>query len=227
MIRAVFLDAIKTIFSPYPSEAGLYKNVIEKITGIVMTEEELAPILAAAMAETELLDSVKTNSIQQWEHYPTKIAELIGCEKTECKEIGDKLRYETWGNPMNYRLYDDVLPTLKSLQEANVFVACVSNEDGWLSNFFDHFEIRKYFRFILTSQEVGYEKPNPIIFQEALDVADIEPVEVLFVGDSVISDYYGSKAVGMKPLLIDREHKNQDDSVVSVDNLEKLLEYVR
>lgn len=226
MIKAVFIDAIKTIFAPYPSEVGLFRNVIEKVTGKVMTEEEVSPILAKAMAETEKLDTVIGNSIQQWEHYPAKIAELIGCEASECKMVGDQFRYETWGNPENYRLYDDILPTLELLKKRGLYVACVSNEDGWLSNFFDQFKIKSYFRFILTSSEVDVEKPNPRIFLEALARTDFKPEEVLFVGDSAASDYNGSKAVGMKPLLVDRDHKNTDNDVVSIDDLTRIQEYL-
>lgn len=226
MIKAVFLDAIKTIFTPYPTEVGLYKNIIHKVLGREMSEEEIAPILSKAMKETERLDAVKENSIQQWEHYPTRIAELLGCEKSECRAVGDKLRFETWGNPDNYRLFDDILPTLKALKEKNLYIACVSNEDGWLKDFFEHFHIGEYFQFIMTSAEVGIEKPNPQIFTKALSRTTFQPNEILFVGDSVISDYHGSQAVGMKPLLIDREHLNKDDNIVKIDNLEKVLEYI-
>lgn len=226
MIKAVFLDAIKTIFAPYPTEIELYKQVIRKTTGKMLSDDEVATILTTAMAETERLDAVRGNSIQQWEYYPSKVAELVGCEKSECKAIGDQLRYETWGNPDNYRLYSDIIPTLKLLREKGIYVACVSNEDGWLSNFFDQFEISEYFNFVLTSDEIGVEKPNPKIFLEALSRTDFKPEEVLFVGDSLISDYEGAKAVGMKPLLIDRDRKNKQNDVVSIDNLIRIQDYM-
>lgn len=226
MIKAVFIDAIKTIFAPYPTEVGLYKKVILELTGKDMSEEEIQPILDKAMAETEQLDAVKDNSFQQWEHYPTRIAELVGCEGSACKEIGERIRYETWGNPNNYRLYDDVLPTLGALAKRNLYVACVSNEDGWLEGFFKHFGIDKYFQFILTSSELGIEKPNPKIFLEATNRSGFEASEILFVGDSVVSDYRGSEAVGMQPLLIDRESKNTDNSVTAIDDLTQLMEYL-
>jgi HAD superfamily hydrolase (TIGR01549 family) len=227
MIKAVFFDAIKTLFDPQPSELGLHKQVLELITGKEIDEVMLGRVIEQAMTETENLDIVKANGLQQWEYYPTKVAELLGCEKSECKNIGDQLRYETWGNPNNYKLFDDVLPILKALKERGIYVACVSNEDGWLSKFFDHFDIAEYFDFVLTSQEVGYEKPSTKIFQKALGMAKLMPNEVIFVGDSAIDDYQGSKAVGMQPLLIDRGSKNHDDNIVKIDNLERVLEYLK
>lgn len=226
MIKAVFFDAIKTLFSPYPSEAGLYQAVIKNVTGKELSIEELKDILKFAMDETEKLDAVKGNSIQQWEHYPTKIAELIGCEASECKNVGDKLRYETWGNPNNYRLYDDILGTLELLKKKNIYIACVSNEDGWLSNFFDHFGIKNYFEFILTSAEVGVEKPNPAIFKEAINKTAFMPEEILFVGDSLISDYYGAGPVGMKPVLIDREFLCEDVNITKINDMIDIKEFL-
>jgi len=226
MIKAVFFDAIKTLFDPQPSEVGLHKRVLEHITGKTIDEKELEKIIAQAMAETEKLDVVKANGLQQWEYYPNKLAELLGCEIETCKTVGDQLRYETWGNPDNYKLFDDVLPTLKALKERGIYIACVSNEDGWLGKFFDHFEISEYFHFVITSQEVGYEKPDSRIFMQALDMTDFNAGEVLFVGDSLVSDYQGSQSVGMQSLLIDRKHKNHDDRVVTIDNLEKVLEFI-
>lgn len=226
MIKAIFLDAIKTIFAPYPSELALYKKVIEDTTGFELSEAEIELILSQAIAETEQLDCVKDNSIQQWEYFPVRVAELIGCEKSECKAIGDKLRYETWGNPENYRLYDDILPMLKALSEKGIYLACVSNEDGWLSNFFVHFGIEKYFQFVLTSDEAGIEKPNKIIFEKALARTNFRPEEVLFVGDSLISDYQGSQAVGMTSVLIDRDHKCNDNDIVKIDDLTKIMEFL-
>ena len=226
MIKAVFIDAIKTIFAPFPSEVGLYKKVIHDLTGKDMSEVEIQTILDRAMSETEKLDSVKENSFQQWEYYPARIAELVGCVGNECDVMGERIRYETWGNPKNYRLYEDVIPTLKTLKSKNIFIACVSNEDGWLESFFDHFGIREYFSFILTSAELGVEKPNPKLFLEAISRTVFEADEIIHIGDSTVSDYRGSEAVGMKPLLIDRDSKNKDNDIVSISDMTKLLEYL-
>lgn len=226
MIKAVFFDAIKTLFDPQPSELGLHKKVLEEILNCEIDEKRLREAIDLAIRETELLEAVKEDSTKQWEVYPSRVAELIGCKKEDCQSVGEKLLYETWGNPNNYKLFDDVLPTLKLLREKGIYIACVSNEDGWLSKFFDQFEIKDYFEFIMTSKEVGYEKPNPKIFEKALAESGFEPEEILFVGDSVTCDYYGSKAMNMKPLLIDRSGENTDDKVVAINNLERVLEYI-
>lgn len=45
-----------------------------------------------------------------------------------------------------------------------------------------------YFKRVVTSEEVGVQKPNPRIFQIALARAELKSSEALFVGDSVVND---------------------------------------
>jgi len=226
MIKAVFFDAIKTIFAPYPSEVELYKQAIFEIAGKNLGNAEIEAILKQAIAETESLDSVKNNSIQQWEHYPTRVAELVGCPLEECKDLGTLFKLETWGKPEKYRLYYDVLETLSLLDKRGVQIVCASNEELWLYDFFDHFNLRDRFKNIIISQEIGVEKPNIVFFEKALELTGFQAGEVLFVGDSLVSDYRGSQAAGMKSLLIDRDGQNTDNNVVAISDLTKVLEYL-
>lgn len=55
---------------------------------------------------------------------------------------------------------------------------------------------------IIVSSEVGFEKPDPRIFQAALQVAGAAPEECLYVGDNYYDDVIGAHSVGMDCLLI-------------------------
>lgn len=57
--------------------------------------------------------------------------------------------------------------------------------------------LRKYFTDIVLSEEIGCQKPNPRFFQEALRRNDLQPEEVLMVGDGYYSDIYGAQQVGI------------------------------
>ena len=48
------------------------------------------------------------------------------------------------------------------------------------------------------SSEVGRRKPDPEIFQRALDALDVSASETLFVGDTLASDIAGAAALGMR-----------------------------
>ena len=59
--------------------------------------------------------------------------------------------------------------------------------------------------FIIVSEEAGYEKPDPRIFQDALMATGLTaPGQVMFVGDNPSADIDGAKRFGMKAAWIRR-----------------------
>ncbi len=67
--------------------------------------------------------------------------------------------------------------------------------------------LKKYFKTITTSEEVGLKKPHPVIFKTALKKANAKPETSLMIGDSFEADILGAKAVGMKTLFFN--YRNQ------------------
>lgn len=56
-----------------------------------------------------------------------------------------------------------------------------------------------YFDAVITSEAVGFAKPDQRIFQAALkSMNDVEPHRVLMVGDGLTSDILGGNQIGMK-----------------------------
>ena len=59
--------------------------------------------------------------------------------------------------------------------------------------------------FIIVSCEVGYEKPDPRIFRDALEATGLTaPGRVMFVGDNPVADIDGAKRFGMLAAWIRR-----------------------
>ena len=61
------------------------------------------------------------------------------------------------------------------------------------------------FETIVVSDEVGWRKPKPVIFERALEHLAIRPGQALFVGDRADIDVAGAQAVGMASAWINRE----------------------
>lgn len=61
------------------------------------------------------------------------------------------------------------------------------------------------FETVVVSDEVGWRKPKPIIFQTALARMGIGPGDALFVGDRAEIDVAGAQGVGMRVAWINRE----------------------
>lgn len=59
-------------------------------------------------------------------------------------------------------------------------------------------DIQKYIRFLVTSEEVGVEKPSPQIYHYALAKLGLSPSEVIMIGDNHEKDIKGAEALGIK-----------------------------
>ena len=72
---------------------------------------------------------------------------------------------------------------------------------------FDKSGLKDYFSHIVLSEEVGCQKPNPRIFEEALRLNGLSADEVVMVGDSWYSDIQGAINAGIDQIWI---RKSQD-----------------
>ena len=75
----------------------------------------------------------------------------------------------------------------------------VSNADGRVESFLRHVGITKYLDFVVDSGLVGVEKPDPRIFEIALERAQVRKDEVVHVGDVYEVDVVGARAAGIEP----------------------------
>jgi HAD superfamily hydrolase (TIGR01549 family) len=73
----------------------------------------------------------------------------------------------------------------------------VSNFYGNLATVCDELGLSKWFSVIVDSKVVGYRKPDPRIFQAALDALEASADQTIFVGDSPSRDMAGARALGM------------------------------
>ncbi|HJN53888.1 MAG TPA: YjjG family noncanonical pyrimidine nucleotidase [Flavobacteriaceae bacterium] len=86
--------------------------------------------------------------------------------------------------------------------------------------------IFKYFKTITISEEVGYKKPNPIIFNYALKKANAINSNSLMIGDSYQADILGAINIGVNAILFNYHKIDPEDHIISVNNLSDLRSYL-
>jgi HAD superfamily hydrolase (TIGR01509 family) len=62
----------------------------------------------------------------------------------------------------------------------------------------------RLFPHVIFSEHVGVQKPDPLIFETAVRAADVEPGEVLYVGDNYFHDIFGASLAGLKTIWYNR-----------------------
>jgi putative hydrolase of the HAD superfamily len=92
---------------------------------------------------------------------------------------------------------------LAEVRAAGVRAAVISNSNGSVRSILDTLGLTRYLDFVIDSGEVGVEKPDPRIFELALDRAGVEPGDALYIGDLYSVDVLGARAIGLDAILID------------------------
>jgi putative hydrolase of the HAD superfamily len=97
--------------------------------------------------------------------------------------------------------------TLERLKSQGFKLAVVSNAEGQVEGDAKRFGLAPFFDTIIDSHIVGVVKPNPRIFQIALERLGIAPHEARFAGDIYSIDMVGARAAGIDAALIDQHDR--------------------
>lgn len=112
---------------------------------------------------------------------------------------------------------------LKYIKERGIKIGLITNTGRTpgdkLRMLLKDLKILQFFDGLFFSDEVGFLKPHPEIFNNCLRWLDVEKSKCLFIGDTYYSDYYGAIGVGMKAYLY---KKGEDDLYqISLKYIEK------
>ncbi|MEM1628977.1 MAG: HAD family hydrolase [Desulfurococcaceae archaeon] len=96
----------------------------------------------------------------------------------------------------------------------------------------DNIGLGSYVDHVVSSCEIGVQKPHPLIFQTALKLANAEPEEAIHVGDSCINDAIGALLIGINPVLVSRDRESVEicskfSRVVIVRDLEEVIHVIK
>jgi REG-2-like HAD superfamily hydrolase len=125
---------------------------------------------------------------------------------------------ESWGK------FEKSNEIIKGFKDAGKKVGIISNFDPRLSELLNDMNFPQ-FDFIITSYECGHMKPDPAIFQKALEASGVncEPSEALHIGNEIDKDYNGARNVGWHAIMIEPEASVQP----SFKNIEVMWKKIR
>ncbi len=91
---------------------------------------------------------------------------------------------------------------LESLRTRGFRLGVVSNSDGRVDEALSAAGLLGCFEVVVDSHRVGFEKPDPRIFQVALDALAVPAAEALYVGDLYEVDVVGAGRAGLRAVLV-------------------------
>lgn len=96
-----------------------------------------------------------------------------------------------------------VVETLDQLRDEGYRMSIISNSDGTVEQELHYQGMRGYFERVYDSEVVGVEKPEPRIYELALNDLGLQPEDAVFVGDMFHIDIWGANRVGIPGLHLD------------------------
>ena len=125
------------------------------------------------------------------------------------------------------RTFDDVMPALTALKAMGMPMAVLSNFPTYLHDVLKHFDLARFFDFVIISAEVGMAKPDPRIFDLVAEEADVPRQRLLYVGDHVGDDIEGAQGAGLDAVLIDRRNHQPEAPCPRISSLLELEAYIQ
>ena len=202
--RAVFFDALGTLVELEPPWTRL---------ACALPEAGDAPVEAAMRKEMayyrehahEAVDDASLADLRQ------RCAELLS------RELGREVGVETMMSAIRFHPAPDARPALARLRELGLTLVCVSNWDFSLPEVLERAGLRDLLDGVVSSAATGARKPDPAIFERALELAGCEPDEALHVGDTPEEDVAGAEAAGIPALLLNRTGGAQIASLAEIE----------
>jgi putative hydrolase of the HAD superfamily len=131
--------------------------------------------------------------------------------------------FNVFADAASWKLFPDVLPTLKELRSRGLELGIVSNFDSRLFNVMRGLGIADLFDTVTISSLAHAAKPSPRIFEVALEQHAVEPVEAIHVGDSVRDDVEGARKAGLRAVLLARQGKQAPSGTPTIRTLDELV----
>lgn len=103
------------------------------------------------------------------------------------------------------KLYPHVRSTLKRLRERFPLAIVSDGQSSYARGELHKVGLTEYFDPIVVSGDHGFRKPDPRLFQLALDGMGIPAEKALYVGNDMHRDIYGAREIGMGTVMFDSD----------------------
>lgn len=103
-----------------------------------------------------------------------------------------------------------------------------------ITNGFAHVQVKKlnnanlspYFSTVTNSEMAGVKKPNPIIYEFALNLAKAKKESSIMIGDSIDADVLGALDAGLDAIYFNENKQAVDSNIKQINHLLELKKYL-
>jgi putative hydrolase of the HAD superfamily len=221
----VLFDAGETLVHPVPSFPEVFVRIVGEAGHRCRPDDVVAAsaVVLERFSEAAARDERWTTSAERSRRFWTDIYErmLVDLGLPARDGLRDTL-YRGFTDLRNYGLFDDVVPALEALGGTGRTLGVVSNYEPWLEDLLVAEGVSDLLPIRAISGIEGIEKPDPRLFELALDRAGVDARDAAYVGDNPEFDVDPPQALGMFAVLIDRRDRHPDHAGPRVADLRDL-----
>jgi HAD superfamily hydrolase (TIGR01662 family) len=211
-IKAIFFDFDGTLRHSVPTGGDVFNDYVITLGLQVNLEDRLRAMRWEHRywaSSVDLRDDLLAHSgttEKFWIEYSRRRLVVLGASPTWALEFAPKVSMHMGEvyKPESI-VPDDVRQTLAELKHAGYRMAVVSNRDKPFQSDLDDHLLSEFFEFSLAGGEVDSYKPEPGIFEHALQRGNVTAQETIYIGDNYFADVVGSRRAGLRPVLYDPE----------------------
>ncbi|WP_407647281.1 HAD family hydrolase [Gracilibacillus oryzae] len=123
--------------------------------------------------------------------------------------------------------FPNLMETLEVLKSMQLKLGIISNGRTLFQKRNIHaLKIAHYFDQIIISEEVGIKKPEPEIFQLALDRCQVSPIDSVFIGDHPENDIKAAQGVGMRGIWKRDDYWGEVNTEYKIDDLYEIIDII-
>jgi len=138
-----------------------------------------------------------------WKTYFMEIFQDTGVPTGRLDDIGARLREEHARWHLWTHVEMGTAEALETLAREGYRLGVISNADGRMEEVLVQTGLRDLVEFVLDSEVVGVEKPEPEIFLAGAERMGLPTARCLYVGDLYPVDVVGARKAGMSAVLLD------------------------
>lgn len=180
----------------------------------------------------EIPHKVLFKKLTWWEYYETVVVDILVKNKinrTEAIRLS-KLVRDKYLNIKKWHLYEDTFQALNDLNNLGYECYILSNHVPELEEIVLGLNISQFIQKTYNSAIIGYEKPNSKIYQHVIEDLNVDPQNIIMIGDNYISDITGARSNGIKAIQVRSEneynYKNHSKDLLGVVPIIKHLEMI-
>jgi len=232
-IKAVFFDLDGTLRHNEPSYAQIFEDYVSTLDGVLNTWDNRrramrweAHYWASSLDLATDREKYDGDDGGFWMNYNRRRMIVYGFHPERAAELASRVQeYMDSQEPEN-RLYPEAIPTMQTLHQQGLKVGLVSNRSNPIHDLVVEMGLGEHLDFYLISGDVNTWKPDPIIFEHALQRSGTAPQETIYVGDNYFADVVGARRAGLHPILFDPLHIFDEPGCPVISNLAQVIPLV-